>query len=159
MATIRPIINEEDGYIQRVIKYIPAEIVAGYMALGGYLAVEPNAEIPAFYKGYYISLLAILTIITPVWTYFAVIDSEAINKVVQRKKAIFHALIALLAFEIWVYAIGNDILKAIICSCTNAGCQNCALYSPVLASIILVLFTIATPLLERIVLGTKLPYK
>jgi hypothetical protein len=158
MTTFRPAVQEDDGYIQKVIKYIPAEIVTGYTALVGYLSVGVNTEIPQGYKTYYIILLCILGVATPVWTYYAVLDNnDAGSNVPVNKRALFQSVIATLSFAIWVYTIGNPILRAIICDCTNTGCPDCGYYSPVLGSIILVLFTIMTPLIERIVLGTKLP--
>lgn len=159
MASFRPAVKEDDTYIQKIIKYIPAEIMAGYTALVGYLSVSSNAEIPPHYKSYYIILLIILIVITPVWTYFAVIDNHASESVHQKKRAIFQAFIATVAFIIWVYTIGNVLLKAVLCHCNSTACADCAAYSPVLGSIILVLFTLMTPLLERIVLGTRLSEK
>ncbi|TAN18080.1 MAG: hypothetical protein EPN37_05910 [Chitinophagaceae bacterium] len=156
MASFRPAVRESDGYIQKIIKYIPAEIIAGYTALVGYLTVGSNAELPPHYKTYYIILLLVLIAITPVWTYFAVIDSQSPHGN-QKKRAIFHAAIATVAFIIWVYAIGNILLKAVLCNCHSASCADCGLYSPVFGSILLVLFTLMTPLFERIFLGTKLP--
>lgn len=157
MASFRPAVKEDDSYIQKIIKYIPAEIMAGYTALVGYLSVGSHSEIPPHYKSYYMILLIILIVITPVWTYFGVIDSQTPESVHQKKRAIFQAFIATVAFIIWVYAIGNVILKAVLCHCNNTDCADCASYSPVLGSIILVLFTLMTPLFERIILGIKLP--
>ncbi len=163
MATFnRPAINSNDGYIQKLIKYIPAEIVAGYTALTGYLSVNTNTDIPPHYKTYYMIVLCILLVITPIWTYYAVLDNDQPAGPSQgtppnKKQAWFHASIATISFTIWVYAIGNPLLKTILCDCTNTGCPDCGLYSPVLGSIILVLFTILTPLFERIVFGTRLP--
>jgi hypothetical protein len=150
MASFRPVVNENDNYIQKIIKYIPAEIVAGYTALVGYLSFN-TPEIPKYYVTYYLILLVSLAIITPVWTYVAVIDDESgpLNK---KTRAIFHSSIATISFLIWVYAVGNPLLKELICSCAD-----CPFDSKALGSIILVLFTILTPLLEKIFLGTKLP--
>ena len=159
MATFRPAVKDDDGYIQKIIKYIPAEIVTGYTALVGYLSVGANTEIPHYYKTYYLILLCILIVITPVWTFFAVLDTETTEPTKQKKRAYFHAFIATVAFAIWVYAVGNVLLKAVLCNCTNTGCADCGYYSPVLGSIILVLFTIMTPLIERIILGVKLTTK
>ncbi len=156
MATFRPAVNEDDGYVQKIIKYIPAEIVAGYTALVGYLSVDINTQIPSNYKTYYLILLVTLIIITPIWTFFGVIDNKPDET--NKRRAYFHGGIAFFAFIIWVYALGNPILKAILCNCEGAApCKECSAYSTVLGSIILVLFTILTPLIERIILGTRLP--
>jgi hypothetical protein len=160
MATFRPTVKADDGYLQKIIKYIPAEIVTGYTAFVGYLTVSVNSEIPANYKTYYLILLCILGVITPVWTFYAVLDNDnPTDPVNNKKRAYFHSFIATFAFAIWVYAVGNPLLKAVLCNCSNTGCADCGYYSPVLGSIILVLFTIMTPLIERIILGTKLPTK
>lgn len=153
MATLRPAVEENDSYVQKIVKYIPAEIIAGYTTLVGYLSFG-SFPIPAYYEKYYCILLIILSIITPLWTYFAVLDNNDNSK----KRAYFHSAIATFAFWIWVYAVGNPLLKALICGgCDDKGCADCIYYSPVFGSIILVLFTIMTPVLERMVLGTKLP--
>ncbi|MGH2643748.1 MAG: hypothetical protein ACRDE2_07370 [Chitinophagaceae bacterium] len=157
MATFRPAIKEDDNYVQKVIKYIPIEIVAGYTALTGYLTVGTYTEIPPSYKIYYTILLVILIVITPIWTYYAVIDGPAESEEGKKKRVIFHAVIATIAFIIWVYAGGNVLLKAVLCDCNSTNCPDCAWYSPVLGSILLVLFTLLTPLFERIILGTRLP--
>lgn len=160
MATLRPSVKDDDEYVQKIIKYIPAEIVTGYTVLVGYLTVTANSGIPAHYKTYYLILLGTLVLITPIWTFYAVLDKT--NSPCRRtdwEKAIFHAGIATIAFVIWVYAIGNPILKALVCDCIYANCPDCYYYSNVLGSIILVIFTIITPLIERIALGTILPTK
>jgi hypothetical protein len=68
MVTFRPAVKEDDGYVQKKIKYILTEIIAGYTSLAGYLAVEAQANIPDRYKTYYITLLIVLAIVTPIWT-------------------------------------------------------------------------------------------
>jgi hypothetical protein len=153
MATFRPAVKTDDGYIQKIIKYIPAEIIAGYTALVGYLNIDSTTSIPT-YKTYYLILLVALFVITPVWTYYAVYD-DASTQANKTTRAIFQATIAAIAFLIWVYAVGNPLLKALLCGCTTIICKDCPQYSPVLGSIILVLFTILTPLLDRIILGKK----
>ncbi len=159
MATFRPAVKEDDGYIQKIIKYIPAEIMTGYTVLVGFLTINVSTDIPT-YKIYYIVLLCILAVITPVWTFYAVLDNDNPSVLEKnRKRAFFHSIIATLAFAIWVYSIGNPLLKAVLCGCQTVECQDCIKYSPILGSIILVLFTIMTPLIERIILGTKLPTK
>ncbi len=158
MATYRPAVKDDDNYLEKIIKYIPAEIVAAYTALIGYLSLEPNTDIPAHYKTYYLIVFFILLLITPVWTYFAVIDNnDPPDPITKKKKAYFHSVVASIAFIIWVYALGNPLLKGILCRCSNTSCGNCGAYSPILGSIILLLFTVLTPLFERIVLGPKTP--
>ncbi len=143
MATLRPAIKESDNLLETIIKYIPSEIVAAYTALLGYLSLKANAEIPDHYKTYYLIVFFILLLITPVWTYFAVIDNnDPPDPIIRRKKAFFHAAIASVAFIIWVYALGNVLLKAVLCNCTKTDCENCATYSPVFGAILLILFTV-----------------
>lgn len=153
MATFRPAVKKEDSNVQKIIKYIPAEIISGYSVFIGALSVTTNT-IPENYTTYYLILLIILTVVTPIWTYFAVLDSDDTN---NKKRSLFHAAIATFAFLIWVYAVGNPLLKALICECNTIDCPNCSRYSPAIGSILLGLFTITTPLLERLILGTKLP--
>jgi hypothetical protein len=156
MPTLRPAIKTDDNYLEKIIKYIPAEIIAAYTALIGYLSLGPNSEIPPHYKSYYLIVLFILLLITPIWTFYAVIDNDdPPDPIKRKKKALFHSCVASTAFLIWVYALGNPLLRAILCKCSNTSCDNCGIYSPILGSILLILFTVLAPLFERIILGPK----
>jgi hypothetical protein len=150
MANYRPAVQQDDNYLQKIIKYIPAEIVAGYTVLTGYLPVKPQDPVPAEYHLYYLIVVVTLSVIAPVWTYFAVKDSDSGTMDPQRPW--FHAAVALVAFFVWVYALGGRLLESLLN--TSRGHEW---YNTTLGTILLLLFTILTPLIERIVLGTKLP--
>ncbi|WPU92836.1 hypothetical protein SNE25_26280 [Mucilaginibacter sabulilitoris] len=101
-------------------------------------------------------------VLTPVWTYFAVIDSPTTPPDKKQKRAIFHAVIALISLVIWVYAIGDILFKSWLCGCyapANSGCYDLSgRYSSVLGSVILILYTgLVVPLTERIFLGDNKP--
>ena len=159
MAKLRPSVNADDSIIQTIIKYIPAEIVAIYPALVGYFNVNPNTVIPPHYITYYVIIVVVLFIFTLVWTYFGVIDNKTAALKKLNTHALFHAIIAGIAFLIWIYAIGNSLLKAFLCGCINTDCDDCGIYSPVLGAIFLALFTLLTPIIERIFLGPKQNWK
>ena len=164
MPTLRPAVKEDDEYIQKVIKYIPAEVVAGYTAIAGILSIDTSLPIPEGYKKWYLIFLCVLLIAAVVWTYYAVIDNVPTGTPPDKKRAAFHSVIAGAAFLIWAYAIGHPLLEANMCCCegffltANAVITKtcgCVIYNPKAGSILLILFTICTPLLERIVLGKK----
>ena len=154
MANYRPAVFVDDNPIKKIVAYIPAEIVTAYLAFVAYLSVPASGTIPEGYQMYYKIVLGLILIITPVWTYFAIYDSNS-TKPDKNKRAVFHAIIATVAIVIWIYALGNPILKSIIC---KEYPKDCKAYSNQLGAVFLVAFTLITPLLERIILGTALPF-
>ena len=166
MATLRPAVNDNDNFLSKIIKYIPAEILAIYTAIIGVLKAPSNDKLPleANVHTYFI-ILIIITALTPVWTYLAVWDNpNIIEPPSKRKRALFHAIIATISFLIWVYAIGDIMFKSWLCKCYDPSSLDCFtskghdMYNSILGSVVLILFSgLAVPLLERIVLGNKIP--
>jgi len=97
MPTFRPSINTDDGYFKKVVKYIPAEIIAAYtFAMGLITAKDCNGE----YVSIFPWIFFILLLFTPIYMYISVIDNPAIIDPIKKKKqAIFHAVIALIALH------------------------------------------------------------
>lgn len=154
MATLRPAVKIDDSYIKKIIKYIPAEIVAAYMAIAGYLAYDSESGVPENYVAYFKFAVYTLFVFAFVWTYYAVKDNDFSNDGKKNKRApFFHAIISVAATAVWVYALGNPLLKAWFCGLCDKIIIDCAFLSPEFGSIILVLFTIMVPLLERICFG------
>ena len=140
MAILRPAVNPKDPISDKIVKYIPAEIMAAYSALiGGFVDTEDPKD-----KTLFIVLVSILIVINPLWTYFATYDQNLPNRV---KRALFHAMIAFLAFFIWIYVDGNAFLIEII---------GKDYYKLKYGSIALILFTLSTPLLARLILKDPL---
>lgn len=155
---------EDDNFLSKIIKYIPAEVIAVYTAIVGVLKQNLDSNLPerSAVNTYFIVLL-IIVCLTPIWTYYAVIDNPNIKEPPSKKKrAIFHSIIATISFIIWVYAIGDILFKSWLCKCYSPETIGCfdksGNYDSILGSIVLILYTgLLVPLLERIVLGKPSP--
>ncbi|RPD46484.1 hypothetical protein [Paracnuella aquatica] len=145
---LRPAVRNDDTYLAKIIKYIPSEIIAVYTAIAGLL--KPNTD----YLNYYLWVLILLGVITPVWTYFSVKDNDQpMGLIAVKKAAVFHSIIATVSLAVWIYAIGDELLQHLLCGKVDQG-EVCHWYQPVLASILLIIYTgLIVPLLERIILG------
>jgi len=158
MKITRPQIKDDDSFLSKIIKYVPAEIIAVYTAIVGVLKQDLNSALPteSAVDTYFWVLCAII-FLTPIWTYFAVIDNPNTKEPPSKnKRAIFHAIIATLSFIIWVYAIGDTLFKSWLTQCYSDVPLNCdtGKYNSVLGSIVLILYTgLLVPLLERIFIG------
>jgi hypothetical protein len=83
----------QDGYFDRLFKYIPAELVAGYIfVLGVVKQLTDAGEIKLFQW----SLFAIFCILTPLYLWR-----------VQKVQKIQQHIISLLSFIVWVFALGG----------------------------------------------------
>ena len=141
MPTFRPAVNTDDGYFKKVVKYIPAEIIAAYTFAMGLITaktcVDENVSLFPW-------IFFILLIFTPIYMYISVIDNPAIIDPIKKKKqAIFHAVIALIAFALWAYALGD---LPMICYIGESA------YKAVVGSLLLAAFSLIVPLLERLFL-------
>jgi hypothetical protein len=128
----RPTVNKDDHYFGKIIKYIPTEVVAGYVTLSGFVKVlhPPHSQFTWF------CILSIgLLVLTPL--YFLVSTSASIN-------SYRHAVAGTIAFAVWVFATGGPFQA----SCGN---PNDCWYSPAIGSIVLGLVCLTLPFIERIV--------
>lgn len=177
MATLRPAVNDNDSFLSKIVKYIPAEIIAVYTAIAGVLKPPANAGPLQIDVERYFYVLLFLVIVTPIWTYIAVSGSKdiVVEPPSKKKRAIFHSVIAAIAIIIWVYAIGDILFKSLLCHCYfqpgsnseeqsanlkafNECLNNCKSYDSKLGAIILILFTgIIVPLLEWFILKSPIP--
>lgn len=126
--------KKEDTYFAKIIKYIPAEIVAGYTALRGIYLTESTDPIVLLIndenKGGFALIFYGCLILTPLYKYYALKDPKL-------PTAWFQIIISTLAFAVWVFALG-DYFKLIFD------------YDPKTGSVILIFFTLIIPLLEKI---------
>jgi len=93
----RPTVNKDDHYFGKIIKYIPTEVVAGYVTLSGFVKVlhPPHSQFTWF------CILSIgLLVLTPL--YFLVSTSASIN-------SYRHAVAGTIAFAVWVFATGGTV--------------------------------------------------
>lgn len=134
--------TNEDSYLVKVVKYIPAEIVAAYTAARALLLEDVNSAskvlLPYGEKDDYFLYTLIFVgclLLTPLYKYFTLRDNNL-------PIPLYQIVISFLAFAIWVFAFG-DFFEI-----------TYNWYSHKLASLTLIFFTLITPLLERIFIKT-----
>jgi hypothetical protein len=110
-----------DGYFDRLFKYIPAELVAGYIFVLEVVKQLTNArEIRVFHW----SLFAVFCILTPLYLW-------RVQKVIKFQQHI----ISMLSFVIWVFALGGPFALY-------------SWYNPVYGAILLPVFTLIIAVVE-----------
>jgi hypothetical protein len=118
-GTTYPVI--QDGYFNRLFKYIPAELVAGYIfVLGVVKQLTDAGEIKVLHW----LLFVVFCILTPLYLW-------RVQKVVKLQQH----LISLLSFVVWVFALGGPFALS-------------GWYNPVYGSILLPVFTLAVAIIE-----------
>ncbi|OLP15449.1 hypothetical protein BST81_26315 [Leptolyngbya sp. 'hensonii'] len=109
-----------DGYQDRLLKYIPADINAAWLALTG--IVKSATNIPQ--TGVLWVLFVVLLILTPIWTWQQTTES-------RKSPALTQILISTGAFFVWVFALGEPFASSFK-----------DFYQPVYGSILLILYTL-----------------
>ena len=107
-----------DGYQDRLLKYIPADVNGAWLALTG--IVKSATAIPQ--SNVLWGLFLILLILTPIWTW------QQTSKPNQ-PPAITQILISTGAFFVWVFALGEPF-------------TSLSFYQPVYGSILLILYSL-----------------
>jgi hypothetical protein len=111
----------EDGYFDRLFKYIPAELVAGYIfVLGVVKQLTEAGEIKVFQW----LLFIVFCILTPLYLW-------RVQKVLKPQQHV----ISLLSFIVWAFALGGPFAL-------------CSWYNPVYGSILLPVFTLLVAVWE-----------
>ncbi|RMF15884.1 MAG: hypothetical protein D6757_03790 [Alphaproteobacteria bacterium] len=90
VQTMTAVAEPPDTYIDRIAKYVPAEIIGAYLAVEKMMATGPDDRTLAF------ATLAAFTVLTPL--YFHSLPGPAACKRL-------HMLISTLAFLLWSYAL------------------------------------------------------
>jgi len=124
----------EDAYLTKVVKYIPAEVVAAYVAASRALE-GATGQVPLETLLWVIT--AVLAALTPLWTLFAASEPG-------KPRPAFQAGAATAAFICWVFALGGPF-------------EQLRWYRPVYGTLVLILATLVMPLAERAVLGPRGP--
>jgi len=117
-----------DGYLSRLVKYIPSEVIALYLTIDPLMRSAPESD-PIIYWVYW-AVFAAGVIFTPLYSW-----------TIQEVKEISQLVISTFAFVVWVFAIGG--------SFTTLHWQ----YQPLCAAILLPFFTFLTPIIEVIAKG------
>lgn len=117
-----PQVLTEDDYLSKVVKYIPAEIVAVFVTINGILKPDPN--VPAIFHWL---LFIVLLVLTPlyIWRFASV-------KGLPPPYA--QVAISTISFIIWVFALGGPF-------------DFLGWYKSIYGSILLILFTLVPPLI------------
>jgi hypothetical protein len=88
--------GKPDDYFSRLLKYIPAEVVAFYISAGGIVPADHPKRL-----GYLWAIFTVGAIATPVYMLFAARDDET------KKPIPIQILLATIAFPVWAYAMGG----------------------------------------------------
>jgi hypothetical protein len=111
----------KDGYTDRLFKYIPAEVVAGYIFVLGLLKQLTDLKTLTFLDWL---LFLIFCVLTPLYLW-------KVQKVTKTQQHV----ISLLSFIVWVFAIGGPF-------------SLYAWYNPVYGEILLPVFTLIVAIWE-----------
>jgi hypothetical protein len=118
--------TSEDAYLTKLVKYIPAEIVAAYIAASRALE-SARGEVPL--ETVLWAVAGVLLVLTPLWMLFAASEPG-------KPRPAFQALAATLAFASWVFALGGPF-------------EFQTWYRPAYGSLVLILVTLVIPLAEK----------
>jgi hypothetical protein len=110
-----------DGYRDRLVKYIPTEIIALYLTLAGVIAIVPEEEKPA---GTFWAVFLLLLLLTPLYL-------SRMEGVKKRQQLV----ISTACFFVWVFALGGPFTET-------------SWYHSWYGALLLPLFTFSIPLWE-----------
>jgi len=110
------ITQEADSYTERLIKYIPAEIVAVFILVQG--LVQELSDDPVLFSRISWGIFILFCILTPLY----LLRLQGVKKVTQ-------LIISILAFAVWVFALGGPF-------------ATLGWYNPLYGQILLPIFTI-----------------
>lgn len=133
----RPTVGNADGYLSRMVIYIPTEIIAGYVAVSGFIKGLPSKQ----QFTWFCIVSIVMLVLTPLYLAYATSSPG-------RKKTVSHPLTSALAFAAWVFATGGPFEKFQITPDGSAGW-----YNRTIGSIVLVIVCLALPLIEKALSG------
>jgi len=113
-----------DSYFEKLVRYIPADILAAYVAISGITASND----PPLWLTW--GIFGVLLALTPL---YVCLVKTAPPGIAWSKT--FHWVTACLAFSAWVFALGGPF-------------ATLAFYKPYLGSVVLILTTLIIPVLE-----------
>ncbi|MBP9807422.1 hypothetical protein KBF38_03845 [bacterium] len=113
-----------DSYFEKLVKYIPADILAAYVAITGITASND----PPLWLTW--GVFGVLLALTPLYVCYV----KTVPKGFLTSKT-FHWVTACLAFAAWVFALGGPFATFVW-------------YKPYLGSVVLILTTLIIPVLE-----------
>jgi hypothetical protein len=110
-----------DNFVARIVKYVPADIVAAWLAVAALLAGTGARDRAVLW-----SVFGVLLVVTPVWTL-------RVTRVPDKGPAVLQAVVATVAFAVWVFATGVPF-------------SGLAFYSPKYGGVAIILFTLLSGL-------------
>ncbi len=113
-----------DGYFDKLLKYIPTEIVGGWIAITG--LIKSASDIPTN------TILWIILIIFTVLTALYILQQTSEPK---KPPAIKQTTISAIAFIVWVFALGEPF-------------DSLGFYNPIYGSILLIIYNLTIPLIN-----------
>ena len=113
-----------DSYFEKLVKFIPADILAAYLAISGITASND----PPLWLTW--GIFGVLLALTPLYVCLVKTDPPGIAW-----SKTFHWVTACLAFSAWVFAMGGPFATLVF-------------YKPYLGSVVLILTTLIIPVLE-----------
>jgi hypothetical protein len=137
--------NKEDGYLEKIIKYIPAEVVAAYLSLSGSLVSLPLQDKHKA-SGLWI-LSGIMLVSTP---FYWLLSSR--TKRLTTISRIYQVSFAMVAFAIWVLALGGPFEACCEATITNGVIVN-GWWVPGWGAIAIGLVTFLSPMIEKLFFG------
>jgi hypothetical protein len=112
-----------DGYFDRVIKYIPSDVVAAWTAVTGLV----NADAQAPQNTLLWILFGLFTLLTAGWTWKQTTGGGKLSPTIQ-------ILLSTLSFIVWVFALGGPFVSLE------------GFYRPLYGSLALIVYTLAVGL-------------
>lgn len=124
------------SYFEKLIKYIPGELIAAYIAIDGILREELLSDPIAawLYWGVFVFLL----FLTPLYVKYRP------TKEAEQQSIRYHCCAATVAFAVWVFALGGPFAVTWP-----------DVYRPVYGSLLLILTTLTIPILEAAAMKLK----
>ncbi len=130
----RPTAARTDSYLSRMVTYIPTEIIAGYVAVSGFIKTLPAPRQFAWFCAVTLFLL----VLTPLYLRYATAKSG-------RKRNVSHPLTGTIAFAAWVFATGGPFERYQMSPDGSTGW-----YTRAIGSIVLVVICLALPVIQRV---------
>jgi hypothetical protein len=113
-----------DGYFDKIVKYIPADIIGAWVFAAG--AINAATDVPSTPLLWIV--FSVLLLVTPLWML-------RWTRQPGKPPTVIQAVIATLAFAVWVFALGGPFAKM-------------GFYRPLYGSLLLALYTLLVPMIN-----------
>jgi uncharacterized membrane protein YhaH (DUF805 family) len=119
--------EEDDGYLGRVAKYVPSEVLAAYLAING-IVTQPDVLNQGWTPYMNVAVFIIGLLVIPSYL--------MARKAKDKQPAVMHSAISMLAFVVWTYAIEGAVY-------TN-NIFHADVHETAIGSIALIIFTLVS---------------